>query len=73
MERELQSLVGARMLTGMDTLPKAARDYLVAIGRRGGKARLVKMTADQRAEVARRGGAANAARIAAMPRKPGPA
>jgi len=33
---------------------KAARHYLASIGRRGGKARLTKMTASERREVARK-------------------
>jgi len=38
--------------------PPALSDYLSQIGRKGGKARLRKMTAEQRSEIARKAGLA---------------
>ena len=55
----------------MANAPKDVRDYLAAIGRRGGLARLTRMTPAQRSEVARRGGLAKAK--AFRERKPEPA
>ncbi|MGH9505256.1 MAG: hypothetical protein ACRD20_20575 [Terriglobales bacterium] len=34
---------------------ESVRDYLAKIGKKGGKARLVKMSAEERKEIARRG------------------